>query len=36
MQDFLVLYAPPLVLIFSIVFGFWFSLKDGPIVKGRK
>ncbi|WP_442956616.1 cytochrome bd oxidase small subunit CydS [Planococcus sp. CAU13] len=33
MQDFLIFYAPFLVLIGSIIFGFWFSLKDGPISK---
>ena len=30
MQDFLIFYAPFLILIASILFGFWFALKDGP------
>lgn len=36
MQDFLIFYAPFIVLIISIVFGFWISLKDGPITKNEK
>lgn len=35
MQDFLIFYAPFLVLIAAIVFGFWFALKDGPVSKER-
>ncbi len=35
MQDFLIFYAPFLVLIASIAFAFWFSLKDGPVSKDR-
>lgn len=30
MHEFLIFYAPFLVLIAAIVFGFWFALKDGP------
>ncbi|WP_440137309.1 cytochrome bd oxidase small subunit CydS [Planococcus chinensis] len=36
MQDFLIFYAPFLVLIGSIVFGFWISLKDGVASKEDK
>ncbi|WP_391527602.1 cytochrome bd oxidase small subunit CydS [Planococcus salinarum] len=35
MQDFLIFYAPFLVLIASLIFGFWFALKDGPVSKDR-
>ncbi|MGM0896463.1 MAG: cytochrome bd oxidase small subunit CydS [Bacillota bacterium] len=35
MSDFLIFYAPFLVIILAIAFGFWISLKDGPISKNR-
>lgn len=35
MQNFLIFYAPFLVLIAALIFGFWFSLKDGPVSKDR-
>ncbi|MDQ0430600.1 MULTISPECIES: cytochrome bd oxidase small subunit CydS [Caryophanaceae] len=35
MQDFMIFYAPFLVLFGAIIFGFWFSLKDGPVTKDR-
>lgn len=33
MHDFLIFYAPFLVLLASLVFGFWFALKDGSVPK---
>lgn len=36
MQDFLIFYAPFLVLIASLIFGFWFALKDGSVSKDRE
>lgn len=36
MQDFLVFYAPFIVLILSIVAGFWISLKDGAVTKDEQ
>lgn len=36
MQEFLIFYAPFLVLFASIAFGFWFSLKDGVVTKNEK
>jgi hypothetical protein len=36
LQDFLIFFAPFLVLFASIAFGFWFSLKDGPATKEEK
>ena len=36
MQDFLIFYAPFLVLIGAMAFGFWISLKDGVSTKEDK
>ncbi|MFC4711254.1 cytochrome bd oxidase small subunit CydS [Planococcus dechangensis] len=36
MTNFFIFYAPFLVIILAIVVGFWISLKDGPVTKGRK
>ncbi|MGK7379942.1 cytochrome bd oxidase small subunit CydS [Planococcus sp. 1R117A] len=36
MTDFLIFYAPFLVLFGAIGFGFWFSLKDGLATKEDK
>lgn len=36
MQDFLIFYAPFLVLFAAIGFGFWVSLKDGIVSKEKK
>ncbi|MFD1031409.1 cytochrome bd oxidase small subunit CydS [Metaplanococcus flavidus] len=36
MQDFLIFYAPFLVLIGSVIFGFWFALRDGVVSKDRE
>ncbi|WP_397443516.1 MULTISPECIES: cytochrome bd oxidase small subunit CydS [unclassified Planococcus (in: firmicutes)] len=36
MQDFLIFYAPFIVLIASIVVGFWISLKDGAVTKDEQ
>ncbi len=36
MQEFLIFYAPFIVIILAIVVGFWISLKDGPVTKENK
>lgn len=36
MHDFLIFYAPFIVLIGSVIFGFWFSLKDNAVTKDRE
>lgn len=36
MQDFLIFYAPFIVLISAIVAVFWISLKDGPVANDKK
>lgn len=36
MQDFLIFYAPFIVLISAIVAAFWVSLKDGVVTNDKK
>ncbi len=32
MEDFLIIYAPPIVLIGSIIVAFWVASKDNPSI----